>query len=284
MTSIVSKAYHKFIVGMTVTGDIIVSGTVDGRDIATDGTKLDLVTVTQAVDLDTVESDTTLNNTHRASDGTDHTYIDQDVRITASPTFSATTINGNITVTGTVDGRDVAADGTSLDTLIDNVYEVTIDQTNLMDDSVMTGQSDGVYAQLVRCKDFGPDNNGASYFHLKTLGGWDLGSDLLFKVYYSLNGVDNTKVVRMILDYWVINDGSSPSVGSPDGTGTDDITSSANNTGVLDIITLTNGKVANADMTTTNSMIAVRIQRQAENAADTYTGTMKILKIVAYQA
>ena len=32
-----------------------------------------------------------------------------------SPTFSGTTVNGNITVTGTVDGRDVAADGTKLD-------------------------------------------------------------------------------------------------------------------------------------------------------------------------
>ena len=33
----------------------------------------------------------------------------------ATPTFGATTINGNITVSGTVDGRDVAADGTKLD-------------------------------------------------------------------------------------------------------------------------------------------------------------------------
>ena len=39
----------------------------------------------------------------------------QDIRTSASPTFAGTTINGNITVTGTVDGRDVAADGTKLD-------------------------------------------------------------------------------------------------------------------------------------------------------------------------
>ena len=43
-----------------------------------------------------------------------------------SPTFSGTTVNGNITVTGTVDGRDVAADGTKLDGVEANA---TADQT-----------------------------------------------------------------------------------------------------------------------------------------------------------
>jgi len=41
--------------------------------------------------------------------------MDQGVATTDSPTFAGQTINGNITVTGTVDGRDVAADGTKLD-------------------------------------------------------------------------------------------------------------------------------------------------------------------------
>jgi len=62
----------------------------------------------------------------------------QDIRTSASPTFAGTTINGNITVTGTVDGRDVATDGTKLDTIatsatanpnaIDNVVEDTTPQ------------------------------------------------------------------------------------------------------------------------------------------------------------
>ncbi|MDA0780684.1 MAG: hypothetical protein PQ612_06080 [Rickettsiales bacterium] len=37
-------------------GNITVGGTVDGRDVAADGTKLDYITVTQAVDLDAIES------------------------------------------------------------------------------------------------------------------------------------------------------------------------------------------------------------------------------------
>jgi len=43
--------------GISVTGNVTVSGTVDGRDILTDGTKLDLVSVTQAVNLDQMEAD-----------------------------------------------------------------------------------------------------------------------------------------------------------------------------------------------------------------------------------
>ena len=41
--------------------------------------------------------------------------INQSLVTTASPTFAALTANGNITVTGTVDGRDVATDGAKLD-------------------------------------------------------------------------------------------------------------------------------------------------------------------------
>ena len=41
--------------------------------------------------------------------------MDQGVATTDSPTFAAATINGNITVSGTVDGRDIASDGSKLD-------------------------------------------------------------------------------------------------------------------------------------------------------------------------
>lgn len=55
--------------------------------------------------------------------------MDQGVATTDSPTFAGATVNGNITVTGTVDGRDVAADGTKLDTVETNA-DVT-DATNV---------------------------------------------------------------------------------------------------------------------------------------------------------
>mgnify|MGYP000346028856 CR=1 FL=1 len=42
---------------VTIGNNLVVGGTVDGRDVAADGTKLDFITVTQAVDLDQMETD-----------------------------------------------------------------------------------------------------------------------------------------------------------------------------------------------------------------------------------
>lgn len=48
--------------------------------------------------------------TYKKLTATKEGYIGQDVKTTASPTFSGGTINGNLAVTGTVDGRDISAD------------------------------------------------------------------------------------------------------------------------------------------------------------------------------
>lgn len=77
---------------LNITGDIAVSGTVDGRDIAADGTKLDFITISQPVDLDQLETDVGLNNAHRTSDGSEHAFIDQDVTSGSSPTFDGSNI------------------------------------------------------------------------------------------------------------------------------------------------------------------------------------------------
>lgn len=84
--------------------------------------KVGHITITQAVDLDTIESDTILNNSHRTSNGTDHTYIDQDVTTTATPTFAG------IITSGLVDGRDVSVDGLKLDGI---EVGATADQTKI---------------------------------------------------------------------------------------------------------------------------------------------------------
>ena len=64
---------------LDVAGNIAVSGTVDGRDVAADGTKLDYITVTQAVNLDTMESDIALKANIRGAvnvqTGTTYTLV-----------------------------------------------------------------------------------------------------------------------------------------------------------------------------------------------------------------
>ena len=154
--------------GLTVNGDIIVTGTVDGRDIAADGVILDgLAAATTTVNLTgDITGSATSNGgiidlvTELANTGvTPGTYgsasqipiitVDEDGRVTllsntavagvesftwetANNTlrletgdgtvrfvnvdnFTNLTVNGDITVTGTVDGRDVSVDGAKLD-------------------------------------------------------------------------------------------------------------------------------------------------------------------------
>jgi len=58
---------------------------------------------------------------------------------TGSPTFAAITINGNITATGTVDGRDLQTDGTKLDTI---EASATADQTDAQIRTAVEAASD----------------------------------------------------------------------------------------------------------------------------------------------
>mgnify|MGYP003125355440 CR=1 FL=1 len=163
--------------GVSVTGNIVVSGNVDGRDVAADGTKLDGIESGATADQTANEILTLLSDQHIATTGqfratgsgqtsglkvvNAHESVLQyfetnndnsdffinysgsggaeiklgyDGKITLSQgsskkietTTAGATITGNLAVTGTVDGRDVAADGTKLDGIESNA---TADQT-----------------------------------------------------------------------------------------------------------------------------------------------------------
>ena len=171
------KKFATSAAGIDVTGNIVVSGTVDGRDVATDGAKLDLledgldltltgkVTGTASSNTGVMTLITELANTgvtagsYGSSTAIPIITVDEDGRITLASTASVagvddlnwTTANNtltletgdgttylvpieafndisanNITVTGTVDGRDLATDGSKLDLIEDGA---TADQT-----------------------------------------------------------------------------------------------------------------------------------------------------------
>jgi len=94
--------------GGAMTGAITTNSTFDGRDVATDGTKLDGieasadVTDTANVTAAGALMDSELTNLAAVK------AINQSLVTGASPTFAGLTVGGNIAVTGTVDGRDIA--------------------------------------------------------------------------------------------------------------------------------------------------------------------------------
>ena len=115
---------------INITGNLILSGTVDGRDVATDGTKLD-----------TIETNATADQTQAEINALGITATG----LSGNPDISV----GNITVSGTVDGRDVATDGTKLDTIETNA---TADQTAaeiLTAIKTVDGASSGLDADLL---------------------------------------------------------------------------------------------------------------------------------------
>ena len=103
-------------VGACYTGNITIDGTVDGRDVAADGTTLDTLRPLTATNVTTGSSP--VQGTIRLTTG-DGTNIDIDSGLQSgdSPQFVGACFTSNISVDGTVDGRDIAADAAKLATI-----------------------------------------------------------------------------------------------------------------------------------------------------------------------
>ena len=87
--------------GVNVTGNVAVSGTVDGRDVATDGTKLETASKPHADVTDTanVTAAGALMDSELTSEASVKA-LNQGVATTDSPTFAAVTVNGNVEFDG----------------------------------------------------------------------------------------------------------------------------------------------------------------------------------------
>jgi len=113
---------------LDVTNNIVVGGTVDGRDVATDGTKLDTVE-TNADVTDTanvtaagalMDSEVTNLAEVKAFDSTDYATSTQGTTADDALPRTGGAMTGAITTNSTFDGRNVATDGTKLDTVETN--------------------------------------------------------------------------------------------------------------------------------------------------------------------
>ena len=112
-----------YIDDLDVTTNITVGGTVDGRDVATDGTKLDgIEALADVTDVTNVTAAGALMDSELTSIASVKA-LDQGVATTDTPTFAGIVTPGN------VDGRDVSVDGAKLDT-IETGADVT-DVTNV---------------------------------------------------------------------------------------------------------------------------------------------------------
>ena len=108
---------------VAASGNITVGGTVDGRDVAADGTKLDGVEASADVTDTTnvtaagalMDSEVTNLAQVKAFDSSDYATAAQGTTADAALPKAGGAMTGAITTNSTFDGRDVATDGTKLD-------------------------------------------------------------------------------------------------------------------------------------------------------------------------
>ncbi len=154
--------------------------------------------------------------------------------------------------------------------------DVKMDETN-------TGCDAGTVFDIFDTVNFDPDTDGSVWFNFNLPNGFDVSSDISFDINYALNGSDDSKVVYLNLKAWIVDDGDTPAEASPDIDQNDSITSSTDNTGKLDKLTLTNGKISNTHLNTSTLRVSCKLTRDADNTIDTYTGTFQLVSLRIYQ-
>ena len=157
------------------------------------------------------------------------------------------------------------------------VNEITLSPDDLKFDETDIGVDAGTVFEMIDCINFDPDNDGSVWCSFKFPGNWVSTSDVNVEINYSLNGSDDSKVVKFLTKFWVVEEGDTPVEASPDESNSDDITSSASNTGVYYSQTIS--ALSSATLTASTETVICKITRDASDAGDTYTGTMQLISV-----
>ena len=149
--------------GGAMTGNITTSGTFDGRDVSVDGAKLDGIATGADVTLNEISAGTNVTISaggvisSTASGGLAHVVDDTTPQLGGNLDLNSNDITGtgnlnftgSVTLSGTVDGRDVAADGTKLDGI-----EASADVTDTANVTAAGALMDSEVTNLAQVKAF----------------------------------------------------------------------------------------------------------------------------------
>jgi len=141
---------------------------------------VDTLTASDISDFDTEVSNNTdvaANTTHRTSDGTDHTYIDQDVTTTGDPSFASLTVDTDTLFVDKVNSRVSIGNTSPIRKL--NIYDSGNDARIAFHTATTgTGATDGTL--------IGPTSNGDFYF-------WNYENQ---NIYFGTNGFTRMTVLN----------------------------------------------------------------------------------------
>lgn len=141
-------------------------------------------------------------------------------------------------------------------------------------DDTVTGSSRGSAFGMIESIDYAPTEDGAVWFSFHYPTTMTSNQDLGMTLFYNLNGSDDGTKVKIQTDYWVIQDGQTPTSGSPTGINTDTIDVGTGNDNKRQSILLSSipsgGLVVGAT-------IILKFTRLATSATDNYSGTFQLL-------
>jgi hypothetical protein len=160
------------------------------------------------------------------------------------------------------------------------INEIEVKASDMFLDTTDTGSDKGTLFGIMDSVNFTPGIQGTAWLNFEFPANWVASKDINFKLLYSLNGNDPAKTCTINSSWWVVDEGATPVVGSPTGTGVDNITSASGNISKLVSLALTNGKVALASLSANTRKIAVKLTRPS---TDTYTGTLQLQAVIFYQ-
>jgi len=152
-------------------------------------------------------------------------------------------------------------------------------------DTAATGVDRGDIFGIIESVDFEPGTDGAIWYNFECSeiadyavaisSSLSISQDFVF----SLNGSDDNKVIALVADVYVINDGQAPTLNSPDHSYTTNITSTAALTGTKN--TETFSYTISPGEYSEDTTIAIRLRRDV-SVANNYGGTFQLSKIIAY--
>ncbi len=181
-----------------------------------------------------------------------------------------------------VDDEDSLYYGTSTSWVKIDSNNINITPEKFNYDDIDLGVDGGVAFGMIDTADFDNAEDGSIWFSVNFPSTWILTSDVRIELKYLLNGTDNGKNVKLIIQTWVVDDGDTPNISSPTTNTIDNITSSSINTNKLHKTLLTS-VIGNSNITSNTEMLTFKITREASNVADTYGGTLQLASIKIYQ-
>ncbi len=177
---------------------------------------------------------------------------------------------------------NATADGWEWDTITSGgsgsgVNEITLKPSDLKFDETETGLDAGTVFEMIDTVNFDPDDVGSAWCSFKFPDNWVSTSDVTVDINYSLNGSDDSKIVKFLTKFWVVEEGDTPIEASPDEENSDDLASSTSNTGVYYSETISS--LSAATISAATETVICKITRDADDAGDTYTGTMQLISV-----